>query len=89
MNNKSKYVKKYLRGKLAFQIKDILEVYQIPQEEKEAIIACDVKNMSTVQASMYLHVSRECVTRRRCRGYERLANVIEEDDFNIDSIAEM
>lgn len=47
--------------------------FQLRTEEEEAIIACDIKRVPVWQAAVELNCSRESVSRRRGRGYDRIA----------------
>lgn len=52
--------------------------FALPEEEADSLIQCDVRGMSYIQAAQRLHVSPECMKKRRRRAFAKT----QDDIFN-------
>lgn len=50
--------------------------FELPQDEEICLIECDVRKKSYIQVSMDLHVSPECVKKRRQKAFAKIADAI-------------
>lgn len=48
--------------------------FELPEEEEFCLIECDVRRRSHVQVADMLHISPECVKKRRQRAYAKIAD---------------
>lgn len=53
-----------------------IKAFELPQDEETALIECDVRGKSCVQAAEILHVSADTVKRYRKRAYRKITNDI-------------
>lgn len=53
--------------------------FELPEEEAESLIQCDVRCLSYIQAAERLHISTEALKKRRRRAFAKIAD----DIFNL------
>lgn len=53
--------------------------FELPEEEAESLIQCDVRCLSYIQAAEQLHISPEALKKRRRRAFAKIAD----DIFNL------
>lgn len=51
-----------------------IQLFELPEEEAEVLIECDVRRRSYVQVGDRLHISPECIKKRRRRAYAKIAD---------------
>lgn len=50
--------------------------FELPEEEAESLIQCDVRCLSYIQAAERLHISPEALKKRRRRAFAKIADDI-------------
>lgn len=79
MNSKRRLLRKAIQRMSTREATAWIKSFQLRQYEEDAIIACDVKGMSVVQASFKLHCSREVISRHKSDGYNRILRDIKDN----------
>lgn len=53
-----------------------IKAFELPQSEEAALIECDVRQKTIVQASFDLHICADEVKRRKRKAYAKIADAI-------------
>jgi len=53
-----------------------IESFELPDEEKQCLIECEVRKKSYIQVSMLLHLSPEAIKNRRRSAFAKIADQI-------------
>lgn len=88
MRKNHKEIRAYISKQLTPRAMVFLKCFDLKPEDAEVIILCDVKGMSTIAAAEQLHVARETVTRRKARGYDKIALAVGDtplEEFDVDA----
>ena len=65
MDRQRKAVRGYIAGMAPNRAVEFVRSFDLPEEEAQSIILCDVRQKSYVQASDILHLSPESIKRKR------------------------
>lgn len=77
MNDQHRAIRALLTSMSPRRAVDHIQSFQLRPEEEAALIECDVRGLSCVQAADKLHLSPDAVKRRRRRAYSKIADEIE------------
>ena len=55
---------------------EYIRSFELPEEEAESLIQCDVRRLSYIQAAEKLHISPEALKKRRRRAFSKIADGI-------------
>lgn len=50
--------------------------FELPEEEAESLIQCEVRRLSQIQAADRMNISIECLKKRRRRAFSKIADGI-------------
>ena len=56
---------------------EYIQLFQLPEEEAAVLIECDVHRRSYAQVGDLLHISPECIKKRRRRAYAKITDELE------------
>lgn len=76
MNSQHKAIRANLTSMAPKRAIEYIKAFELPIDEENALIECDVRNKSVVQVSCETNVSVECMKRRRIRAYAKIADGI-------------
>lgn len=76
MNPQHKEIRSFLSEMAPRRAKEYIRAFELPQDEENFLIACDVQNKTHIQTAMEYHVSPETVKKKRQRAYMKIADAI-------------
>lgn len=74
MNAQHKAIRALLTTMAPRRAISYIQAFELPEEEERCLIECDVRRKSHVQVSDMLHLSPECVKKRRRSAYAKIAD---------------
>lgn len=76
MNGQHRAIRALLSTMAPRRAVEYIQSFQLRPEEEAALIECDVRGLSHIQAADKLHLSPEVIKRRRQRAYSKIADEI-------------
>lgn len=77
MNERHRAIRALLTSTSPRRAVEYIRAFELPEDEETALILCDVRRKSCLEAARALSVSPETVKRYRHRAYAKIADEIE------------
>lgn len=74
MNERHRAIRALLTTMSPKRAIEYIKSFELPQDEETALIECDVRRKSCIQAAETLHISPDTVKRYRQRAYRKIAS---------------
>lgn len=76
MDSQHRAIRAHISSMAPRRAEAYIRSFELPEEEAESLIQCDVRRLSYIQAAEKLHISPECLKKRRRRAFTKIADDI-------------
>lgn len=76
MDNQHRAIRAHISSMAPRRAEAYIRSFELPEEEAESLIQCDVRCLSYIQAAERLHISSETLKKRRRRAFAKIADEI-------------
>lgn len=76
MDSQHRAIRAHISSMAPRRAEAYIRSFELPEEETESLIQCDVRGLSYIQAAERLHISPEALKKRRRRAFAKIADDI-------------